>query len=246
MTIFGMTDIGRVRENNQDAFACGEIRDGGYAVVVCDGMGGYNGGNVASQMACDIIFEKLKADYHGKMEDMTVKNLLLSAVHLGNLKVYEHAQEHTDLAGMGTTVIAAIADAEAIHLVHVGDSRAYLYTPPGTVQQLTRDHSLVQTLIEQGKIAEDERKTHPHRNYITRAVGIEEEVEVDYTYIPFLPGERLLCCTDGLTNFTDPERIGSILSKLDDRQACMQLIEHANAAGGYDNITVVLLSNQGN
>ena len=241
MKIASKSDIGRVRASNQDSFSAGEIRGVAWAVV-CDGMGGANGGNIASGKAVKTISDCIANAYHSDMGANGVSAMLESAIIAANLNIYDEAAENSSLSGMGTTVVAAIASPDSIILAHAGDSRAYIYEA-GALRQITRDHSVVQKMIERGEITPDEARNDPRKNVITRALGVSEDVEIDFGEEIFTKDAILILCTDGLTNYVDPGQMVSIdeNNKFED---CPQLlVDAANAGGGTDNITVVMIKN---
>lgn len=240
MNIYGSTDKGKLRHSNQDAFSFGKFDDGTVWVVVCDGMGGANGGNVASRMAVDNLSASLKSGYRLNMSEMSYKNLLSSAVNAANVRVFDKAREDAGLAGMGTTVVAVLISDNTAYIAHAGDSRAYLFSN-GQLTQLTRDHSIVQRMVEEGRISWEEARVHPRKNVITRALGVEESVEVEFTVSDLPHGASLLVCTDGLTNYVTPEELMKILSLQDRENVALNLIEAANSNGGGDNITAVVI-----
>lgn len=239
MNIFGLTDKGIVRSNNQDAFATGQLSDKAYFAIVCDGMGGANGGNIASTMAVDSLSASLKSGYRDNMNDSSVRNLLDSAVNSANIRVFDKSRENSELRGMGTTVVICLIIGEQLYIAHAGDSRAYILRD-GNLTQITRDHSIVQSMIEEGKLTADEAKFHPRKNVITRALGVEESINPEFNIYDLIKNDMLLLCTDGLSNFIEPNDIKAILlnEKLDD--PTLQLIETANKNGGGDNITAVV------
>jgi protein phosphatase len=221
------SDIGRARERNEDSFI---IRAPLFAVA--DGMGGHRGGDVASAMALETLQEVDAGSQPGA---------LIEKVKLANGRVLERGEADRDLQGMGTTLTAVLADGDKAHLVHIGDSRAYLLRE-GEFRQVTRDHTLVQRMVDEGRLTRDEADHHPQRSILTRALGVEAEAEPDPITLDLLPGDRLMLCTDGLTGMVDEERIREVLeSERDPQQACDRLIDEANAAGGEDNITVIVL-----
>lgn len=238
MTITGKSDIGLVRKTNQDTFTFGQLGKNASYAIVCDGMGGENGGSVASEIACDAICSHIRQGYRSRMDANSIRNLLITAVHSANAAVYQKSASTPGLEGMGTTVVAAVMTGNMAYLAHVGDSRAYLHNTEETVR-ITTDHSIVQVLIDQGKLTEDAAKRHPQKNLITRAVGVEPAVDVDYTETELLTGDVLLLCTDGLTNMCDDLKMREILLQYPPAEACEQLIDAAKKAGGKDNITVV-------
>ncbi len=238
MRIASKTDKGLVRETNQDAYAVGELPDGAAWAVVCDGMGGYNGGNVASTLAVNVISEQLTAEFReGKGE---IRDILMKAIQNANLNIFDQAGSDPALRGMGTTVVAAVAEGDTIHLAHVGDSRAYLISGSETTQ-LTRDHSIVQRMVENGEITPEEARDHPKKHIITRALGVQEEILVDYYRVDFHSGDLLLICTDGLSNYIDGGGFAGILEGSEFYQYPDRLTGFAKECGGADNITVVIM-----
>lgn len=238
------SDIGLVRASNQDACQSGIFSDGAVWALVCDGMGGANGGNVASEVALEEIRRQLTERYDPQESEKGIKNLLLSCVYSANARVFAMAREKEELAGMGTTVVGAIAKGNRACVIHVGDSRAYCFSG-GVLTRLTTDHSIVQELLDRGDITEEEARSHPHRNVITRAVGVQEMVDVDVDFLDFHPGDTLLFCTDGLTNFTAEEVIAARMRESHGEALLDQLIADALSGGGGDNVTVALIENGG-
>lgn len=234
--------MGRVRSSNQDSFACGELSDGGVWAVVCDGMGGANGGGVASSTAVEVIGRRLREEYAAGEGPQGIRTLLEDSLTEANRSVFEMAAKEPSLSGMGTTVEAVVAAPQtgSVHIAHAGDSRAYLIDAEG-VRQLTRDHSIVQEMLESGRLTPEEARTHPQKNIITRALGVEESLEIDYGEFAFEDGARLLICTDGLTNHVGEERMAQTVRELGPAESCDELIRLANEDGGSDNITVVVI-----
>ncbi len=222
------TDTGRQRPANEDsAIARAPV------FVVADGMGGARAGEVASRLAIDAFQEGLPDS--GNSEEM-----LAGRVREANRAIYDKALEEPDLQGMGTTLTAAYLDDARLAIAHVGDSRAYLFRD-GELRRLTQDHSLVDELVRRGKLTEEQAAEHPQRSIITRALGIERDVEVDTWSYPVRAGDVLLLCSDGLTSMVSEERVAKVLSTVASlERAAGKLIEAANEAGGRDNITVVL------
>lgn len=242
MRIFCETDVGKSREINQDAYVARLLEDGTAFAVVCDGMGGANAGNVASAQASKIIYEYVLRSFQAPMTDSQIKNLLCSAVMSANLEVFDAASKNEELKGMGTTVVAAIATNGRCHVVHVGDSRAYVLRDKN-LSQITTDHSVVQRMIENGELTADQARSHPRKNVITRALGVDENLNVDYNELEFLKDDVLLICTDGLSNMLSSEEITEIVTSKNPDAAVKQLVNAANEGGGFDNITTVLISN---
>lgn len=239
--IVGKTDPGRIRPMNQDVFRYGKLGERSSYAVVCDGMGGEKAGNVASQMACDTICGRVESGYRDGIDQNSIRNLLITAVTAANSEVYAAARGNPDFEGMGTTAVAALVEKRILHIAHVGDSRAYVVSK-NEFTQVTRDHSLVQELLEQGKISNEDAKNHPQRNLITRAVGVGSKVCIDYLETTLNPGDRVLICTDGLTNHCDVSEIYETVLQYPPEKVPERLIDLANGAGGPDNITAVLLT----
>lgn len=241
MKIVSKTDIGLVRHSNQDSYAAGEMPGGVAWAVVCDGMGGANGGNIASASAVKMISEMISSSYREGMNSNSIRTMLQSAIYSANVSIFDMAKSVESLSGMGTTVVAAVVSGSLIHVAHAGDSRAYLVSDTGMVQ-ITKDHSVVQSMLEDGRISPDEAKMHPRKNVITRALGVEESIEIDYNEVTLGEGERLLICTDGLTNYVEPGAMIETLKNYSFDEYPEQLIKAANDGGGGDNITVVVIS----
>lgn len=220
-------DIGRVREKNDDS-----IMVDPPLYIVADGMGGHRGGDIASRLALETI-EELAAAARGTLPDQ---------IRRANRAVWDRSVEDERLAGMGTTLTAARVDGASASIAHVGDSRAYLLRE-GKLRQLTTDHTLVARMVKSGEITEAEADVHPHKNVLTRALGTDEEVEVDEDTVALLDGDRLLLCSDGLTGMVTEDQIQAILENSEQpQQAADRLVKAANRAGGIDNISVVVLA----
>ncbi len=240
MNVTGDTHIGLVRETNQDAMAFGPLCQQAEYAVVCDGMGGANGGNIASEIAVRIIGERIRAAYESGQPIRSVDHLLESAMAAANIEIYDKAQSSPQLEGMGTTVVTVIRYGRTAYISHVGDSRIYLLRN-GELKAVTRDHSVVQEMIESGQLTEEQAKSHPRRHFITRALGVAEEEYGEYDELDLLPGDKLLLCTDGLTNMVDVPSITAMLSAAPNRQAVSDLIKAALDNGGTDNVTAVIM-----
>lgn len=241
--VFSKSDIGLVRKSNEDACRCGIFSHHAAWAVVCDGMGGVKGGNVASSIAVEKISETLLTGYHEGMDSEAIRSLIARAISNANRSVHQVAGSNSSLAGMGTTVVTAIVSDSVIHVAHAGDSRAYLLSE-GEIRQLTTDHSMVQEMVEKGDITAQQAKTHPQKNIITRALGVEASLRIDYSETPAPKGGRLLICTDGLTNYVDENKILELSQKLSGNEMTERLVSLAKEAGGGDNITVVVLEDQ--
>lgn len=241
MIFAGKTDRGKVRKTNQDDFAAGKLPQNAAYAVVCDGMGGANGGNIASSTAVGIISEAIKEGYSPGMNPEEIRGLLSVSIRKANTSVYEMSRKELSLYGMGTTVVACIAARGLIHVAHAGDSRAYLIKDD--IIKLTRDHSIVQDMIENGKITPEEALTHPQKNIITRALGVEESLDIDFGVFDFDTDAAVLLCSDGLTNLVDDNAIQSIVKGAAPEEITEKLVTMANQNGGNDNITVVVICN---
>lgn len=243
----GLSDVGRKRTNNEDAFAIEENR-GIY--LVADGMGGHSSGEVAANLAVSEILSFIRSS--NLTEDSTwpypydeslsfAANKLLTAIALANEKIQAYAADHPESRGMGTTVVAALVDGDRLVLGHVGDSRAYLYVPEG-LKLMTLDHSWVGEQVRHGFLTEAEALNHPFRNVITKALGTREQAQADILEMDFPVGARLLLCSDGLNSMVRDEEIAAVLGRsLDLAETCRALVDLANEKGGEDNITVLLL-----
>ena len=242
LKVFSKSDIGLVRQTNQDACKSGTFSEHSAWAVVCDGLGGVNGGNIASEIAVEKISESIAASYHEGMTDSSVKNLMMAAIHNANLAIHDEAMNHIQLTGMGTTVVAVIVSDGVAHIAHAGDSRAYLITE-NNIQQLTTDHSMVQEMVNNGDITEQQAKIHPQKNIITRALGVEPSIQIDYCENEFRSGSMLLICTDGLTNYIDAKQIFALSKTMDADSLTDKLVTLAKDCGGGDNITVVIIEN---
>jgi protein phosphatase len=226
-----LTDIGKVRDTNEDSFVCRPP-----LFVVADGMGGHVAGEVASRMAVETVGNCFDAP-----RDLGPQALLSQAITQANRMIFRMSQEDDGCAGMGTTVTAAFVEGAKLYWGHVGDSRLYLLRA-GVLKQVTEDHSLVSELVKKGNITAAEALQHPQRNILTRAVGTGEQVLVDTGSFALLPGDRVLLCTDGLTNMVADEDIAATLLQGGDGAALLAgLIGKANAAGGLDNITAIVI-----
>jgi len=228
------TDVGRVREVNEDSYLVHEP-----LFVVADGMGGHTAGDVASSTAIDTIKGQSST---ANPEDMET---LAELVRGANAQIWEKANSDPTLRGMGTTCTLLLLDGAKAHFAHVGDSRAYLLRE-GELTQLTEDHTLVGRMVKEGRLTAEEAENHPQRSVITRALGVDSEVEVDLLSVEVAGGDRLLICSDGLSSMIDSDAITKALTEESKPQsAAERLIEFANEAGGEDNITVVVLDFDG-
>ncbi len=233
----GRSHIGKIRADNQDSFECEELGDDCGFAVVCDGMGGAKGGEVASSLAAGTIVSVIRADYREGMTDGDITGMLAKACEAANAEVYRRSVADPDLAGMGTTVVAAFVAGGSAYIIHVGDSRAYLIKDTG-ILQITSDHSVVQQLVDSGEISPEAARTHPQKNIITKAIGVDGYLSYDCCRVILDKGDVLLLCTDGLTNMVSDSEIFRLVSQSRDVSA---LIDAALDGGGSDNITAVLV-----
>lgn len=245
MKFVSKTDIGRVRTENQDRVWVGYLKDDVIMAVVCDGMGGEKAGGVASGMTMEIFSERMQKGFRNDIDGNSLRNLMITSIEAANTLVYEKAS-NPEMQGMGTTCVAVVIRGHRAYIINVGDSRAYCISKDGGISQITKDHTMVRMLVDQGEISEDEVQEHPQRNYITRAVGAREDISVDYFEIDISNSDKILLCSDGLSGYLDEEKILRIISTHDINAASDALINKANERGGYDNITVVLISNEKN
>ena len=257
MEYYGSTDQGVRRSSNQDAFLI-KIAGNLLIATVCDGMGGANGGGVASTLAVEVFTKKLAKyivsalsfvylgdvpEFGVPCEDfpeLRVSDYIFKSVDLANAEVYSEAERNPSLAGMGTTLTSCVITPKSVVTANIGDSRIY-YADQGKITQLTRDHSLVQNLVDEGKITEAQALVHPNRNIILRALGVDEKVEADIVEYPYTQG-YLLLCSDGLSSYYDED---FFLQTLESARSCKEkanlLVEYANRCGGADNITAVVI-----
>lgn len=243
MKICGKSDPGKERSQNQDLFDDAVFSNGVGCAVVCDGMGGAAAGDRASRIAIDSIMNTLKERCTGPIGDPEIRKAMQTAVYKANSEVFATAQGDPQLLGMGTTAVIAVVNKRVLHISHIGDSRIYSFLN-GSLTRLTRDHSLVNDMLETGEITSDEAAIHPDRNVITRAIGVSRQVEEDYRCLVMHPGEVLLLCTDGLCNFVDDTVIEYIMGKYRFENLPAKLVDAANAGGGGDNITAVVVKTE--
>ncbi|HEV2718786.1 MAG TPA: Stp1/IreP family PP2C-type Ser/Thr phosphatase [Thermoanaerobaculia bacterium] len=243
----GATHVGKQRQHNEDAFL---VADEAKLYLVADGMGGHAAGEIASRIAVDSISEFI---LHTKEDDGTwphaydeqykrSTNRLMAAVKLANTRVLEAMRKDARLRGMGTTVVACLADDDTMSVAHVGDSRAYLVRD-GQLSRLTNDHSWVFEQVQAGMLTEEEAEKHPLRNVITRALGGALSVIPDASEVASKPGDVYLLCSDGLTGMLPEEEILRVVNENKDdlERACQELIDRANERGGLDNVTAILV-----
>lgn len=241
MRIVARTDKGMVRDNNQDSYTAGELSGGTAYAIVCDGMGGAAGGAFASSAAVKIIREKICNGYQQGMSDLSVKALLVSALEKANKYIHDVSLTDEAYFGMGTTAVAAIITEDFAYIAHAGDSRAYKLSG-GKAYQLTHDHSVVQRMLDRGQITEDEALEHPKKHIITRAIGVDDFVQIDFCQEDFYDDDILVFCTDGLTNYVKTDDLTNLTNDGQYQNFAGRLVDLANENGGGDNITVVAVT----
>ena len=242
MQIFGITDRGRVREQNQDAYDFKLLDEDCGIAIVCDGMGGAKAGNVASTMAVEYFLSAFLAGYSGQ-PGQELPQLMSASADQANRAVYHRSATDADCRGMGTTLVAAYATPERAEVLNEGDSRAYHISESG-ISRVTRDHSLVQHLLERGDITPEQARSHPQKNLITRALGAEPELRADLFQVEWKAGESLLLCSDGLSNVvSDQEILYEVLHGGPAESCCGRLLDIALKRGAPDNVTAVLITN---
>ncbi len=232
-----LTDVGRARQMNQDMFYFSQEPVGNLPnlFLVADGMGGHQAGDMASRMAVEIFVQAC-----GLNEGHDPILVMKDSLELVNARLHEAALEDPNLAGMGTTLVGAVLTGDTLHVLNVGDSR--LYVMDESIHQITRDHSLVEEMVAQGRMERGSLEYQAKKNVITRAVGVHESVMPDFYEVVLRPGEKVLLCSDGLTNMVTDDEILTIVGRdipLKTRAAA--LVEAANLSGGRDNITVILI-----
>lgn len=242
MIAWAITDKGMARRENQDSFHLEISHAAGQAIcVVCDGMGGARSGNVASRIAADAFMTDIQLQAKPGMSSKNTRTALATAVAAANGRVFEKAQSDPAYFGMGTTLVGAVVTPNAAVVANVGDSRAYLIDENG-IEQITRDHSLIEDLLQRGELSREEAKNHPSKNLITRVVGTDCSVIPDLYSVELQEGDFILLCTDGLTNVVeDQEILFETLHGGDPAGCCERLRDMANERGGPDNITIILI-----
>jgi PPM family protein phosphatase len=238
------TDIGRVRENNEDKYDfflpehVSQLALRGRMWAVADGMGGHNAGQIASEFALKILIR----NYFAPGGSDSTEEALQAALTEANALIHSAARQfEAKAAGMGTTIVVAVVREDVLTFAHIGDSRAYLLRRGESIRQVTTDHSWVEEQVRRGAMSRDEAEESPYRNYITRSVGVEAEVEPDIVSLPLQEGDTIVLCSDGLSGYLDEEDIERVVAPVGPSQAVLDLIDEANAKGGKDNITALVL-----
>ncbi|MBK5240718.1 Stp1/IreP family PP2C-type Ser/Thr phosphatase [Clostridium sp.] len=230
-----LSDVGNVRKTNEDSVGYFEGDDIGiYAVA--DGMGGHNAGEVASELAINIIIEYIK-DNHSTLD---MKKVISEAIKSANDKIYDMASRDDSLKGMGTTITMCLIKQSKMVVANVGDSSCYIVDNKRKLVKITRDHSLVQQLLDNGSITEEKARNHPNKNIITRALGTNESVEVDLFDVDLTSVIKCILCTDGLSNEVTYSEMFNIITENDNDSSCKLLVDLSKSRGGRDNISVIV------
>lgn len=241
MQCWGLTDTGCVRKQNQDSYKIVELDRSTLLCIVCDGMGGAKSGNVASALAVDVFVEEMQRCWVPKMSPDKIDLALQGAVKLANFTVYDQARQFEEFEGMGTTLVAVLVTKTLAVVINVGDSRAYGINAGG-IRQLTKDHSLVQMMVDRGDLTPEMAKSYPGKNFITRAVGTETLVMSDLYHVEVEKGDFILLCSDGLSNLLDDQEIlFEVAHGVNKRRCCKRLLDIAKSRGAPDNVTSVLI-----
>lgn len=243
MKHFAITDVGMVRELNEDTYLVKEYGDA-TLFAVFDGMGGAKAGETASALARDEVEKYFDGFFEnfGRTEPAAIQAALASAADRANFKIFSLASADKEYEGMGTTMVAALCISDKVYIANIGDSRAYLIDKDGAYQ-ITRDHSFVQYLVDIGKLTPEEARNSPKKNIITRAVGVDKEVSVDVSVIEQkqYKGKTLLLCSDGLSNYIETPALASLAKEYKEcEELAGVLVKTANDAGGHDNITAIV------
>ena len=241
MQYWGLSDQGCVRKQNQDAYHIEQLDRNTLLCIVCDGMGGAKSGNVASSLAVDVFVQEVKRSWTYGMDQQETDEMLMSAVKLANFTVFDQAQEFEEFDGMGTTLVAVLVRGRHTTVINVGDSRAYKVDNNG-IRQISRDHSLVQMMVERGDLTPEMARTYPGKNFITRAIGTETMVESDLFHLDVAKGDYLLLCSDGLSNMMDDQEIlFEVVHGVNKQNCCQRLLDIAKNRGAPDNVTSILV-----
>lgn len=237
MSVYLATDVGKKRRINEDSAGYFYNQSGELLLVVCDGVGGHQAGEVASQMVRDHIGETFLKTQFATLDEL--KQFLIETVEEANLMVYQQGQDKENLFGMGTTLVLAAVMGQAVIVMNVGDSRAYLYRDH-TLSQITEDHSLMNELLKTGEVTRQEAEHHPQKNYITRSIGLQPSVDIDSLIVEAEVGDIYLLCSDGLSNLVSGQEICQAIEETPIENLADHLVAMANEAGGSDNITTVI------
>lgn len=242
MQVWGLTDQGIVRQQNQDYYDIVCFDKDCLLAVVCDGMGGAKSGNIASRLAVDVFVEEVRREMKPVLEQQEIEAMLKSAAELANTAVYEQAQLNQDFNGMGTTLVGVLVYHTTATIVNIGDSRVYFMDHNG-IELVTVDHSLVELMVQRGELTREVAKVHPGKNLITRAVGTEPQVKADIFVKELKKDDNLVLCTDGLSNvLADQEILFEVVHGVHKENCCRRLLDIAINRGAPDNVTAVLIA----
>lgn len=241
MQSWGLTDPGCVRKQNQDAYQIEQLDRNSLLCVVCDGMGGAKSGNIASTLAVDVFVQEVRQTWKSHLDQERIDQILRSAVKLANFTVFDQSQQFPEFDGMGTTLVAVLIRGRKATVINVGDSRAYGIDRSG-IRQITKDHSLVQMMVDRGDLTPEVAKTYPGKNFITRAIGTEATVMCDIFHLDVAKGDFFLLCSDGLSNMMDDQEIlFEVVHGVNKAHCCKRLLDIAKNRGAPDNVTSVLV-----
>ena len=240
MRAFAKSDVGKLRDTNEDSYYISNVDDEIKIFILADGMGGYNGGEIASKLAVSTALSYIQTNFaNTPKEKENILNLVKSAMEYANMVVYEKSNNEKELTGMGTTLEVCLIYNNKVYIGHVGDSRVYRIRKE-FIRKLTHDHSYVQKLVKDGTITEEEARNHPKKNMLMKALGCTAFLEPDVTVKGFIKDDIILMCSDGLSNMLDDEEIYEIIRQ-EGTLAAEKLVEKANENGGYDNITAIVI-----
>ena len=240
MRAFAKSDVGKLRDTNEDSYYISNVDDEIKIFILADGMGGYNGGEIASKLAVSTALSYIQTNFaNTPKEKEDILNLVKSAMEYANMVVYEKSNNEKELTGMGTTLEVCLIYNNKVYIGHVGDSGIYRIRKE-FIRKLTHDHSYVQKLVKDGTITEEEARNHPKKNMLMKALGCTAFLEPDVTVKGFIKDDIILMCSDGLSNMLDDEEIYEIIRQ-EGTLAAEKLVEKANENGGYDNITAIVI-----
>lgn len=244
MKIYGETNVGRRRKNNQDTYRNKLISDSFGWSLVCDGMGGVNGGDVASNLSAETIESYLDEELKEELSNEEILEMINTSFQKANSAVWEKSVEAKEYTGMGTTAVLAVVKNDKLLIGHIGDSRAYLYSD-GKISQITTDHSYVQNLVNHGQITRDEARLHPQKNIITKSLGVHSSVEPELNTYELKSGDVVVICTDGLGDYLTDEVLREYMANTVADKLAVKLINFALRCGGVDNVTVTTIVIEG-
>ncbi len=244
MKIYGETNVGFKRKNNQDTYRNKLINDNFGWSLVCDGMGGVNGGDVASNLSAETVEEYLDTELNENLSDEEILQMINVSFQKANSAVWQKAIETKEYRGMGTTAVLAIIKGNKLLIGHIGDSRAYLFSD-NNISQITTDHSYVQNLVNHGQLTKDEARFHPQKNIITKSLGVHSSVDPEINSYDLKAGDKIIICTDGLGDYLTDKVLNEYVANTDDEKLPVKLINFALRCGGVDNVTVTTIVIEG-